>query len=335
MQIFENVDLEKYNTLHLLSKTRYYVKLTQINQLNDLRNYINIAKLKFFVLGGGSNIILPDEYNGLVIHNHLKGIVITKYDKEHSLVKVAAGENWDHFVYYSLVNGCYGLENLSLIPGTVGAAPIQNIGAYGVEVKDFIHEVEVFNIITGEMHIFSNSECLFQYRDSRFKREQHYIVVSVTFKLLNVAKLNITYGDLVHNMKQYSKPQALDLRNEVIKIRSSKLPDPNVIGNVGSFFHNPILGIEHAKLLQQKYTKLPIYPVDDQHVKISAGWLIDNLGLKGYSLGKVGIYDKQALVLVNLGGGANKTDVLNLANYIIKQVYNVYNIRLNIEPIQI
>lgn len=333
MKVIDNFNLDKLNTLHLQSIAKYYFELNSITQLNELKDYVKTFKHDYFILGGGSNLILPKLYNGLVIHNCLKGISIDEQD-QYNYVSVYAGEVWDEFVQYTIDNGCYGLENLSLIPGSVGASPVQNIGAYGVEVKDFIDSVTVFDFITGEIKVFNNQDCEFKYRDSMFKRNSNYLIISVTFRLLKTAKLNITYGDLAKSMANYTNPTALNLRNEVIKIRSSKLPDPKVIGNVGSFFHNPILCNEHADSLKEKYPNLPIYLVDEQHKKVSAGWLIDNLGLKGFILGKMGVYDKQALVLVNKGG-ANKSDVMTIAQHIIQKVYDEYQVKLNIEPIQI
>ena len=291
-----------------------------------------ISNSKFFVLGGGSNIILSEIFNGLVIHNKLMGINLVLDTDDYVLVSVNAGENWDSFVLYTLNNGMYGLENLSLIPGTVGASPIQNIGAYGVEVKDFIESVEVFDIKSKQSKIISKDECSFRYRNSMFKTHPNFIVTKVTFRLLKTPKLNAGYGDLVHKLSEISNPTPLDLRHVVIEIRSSKLPDPKIIANVGSFFHNPVVDIATAKILKDKYPNLPVFVVDDTHSKVSAGWMIDNLGLKGYRLGNMGVYDKQALVLVN-HDSATKTEVLEFARVIQDRVINEYGVVINIEPI--
>lgn len=288
--------------------------------------------LKWFVLGGGSNIILPEQYLGLVIHNKLMGIEIVQDTSEFIILKVGAGENWDNFVEYTLNNGWYGLENLSLIPGTVGASPIQNIGAYGVEVKDLIESVEVYDTASLEFKTIDKEQCSFTYRNSIFKTQPNYIVTSVYFRLKKIAKLNAKYGDLSIELSSIVNPGALDLRAAVIKIRQSKLPDPKFIANVGSFFHNPIVNKQIANSLKEKYPELPVYPVDDNNSKLSAGWLIDNLGLKGYRFENMGVYSKQALVLIN-HGSATKSEVLQFAGTIIDKVYNKYQIKINIEPI--
>ncbi|HLX54878.1 MAG TPA: UDP-N-acetylmuramate dehydrogenase [Aquella sp.] len=326
----QNYPLNKLNTLHLVSTAKQYVALTDIGDLPQIAGYAK--ELNIFVLGGGSNIILPEVYPGLIIHNQLHGITLLETTDDYVLVKVMAGEVWDSFVAYTVEHGWFGLENLSLIPGTVGAAPIQNIGAYGVEAKDFMDSVEVYDIKNKKFIQLSNSECQFKYRDSYLKHNAHLIVTSVVFRLRRAAKLNTSYADVAKALAVLTNPTALDLRNCVIKIRQAKLPDPAVIGNVGSFFHNPILDIAVVKQLQDKYPTIPVYKVDDEKSKVSAGWLIDNLGLKGYRQGNVGVYDKQALVLVN-HGNAHATELLDLAHYIQDKVWANYAIRLNIEPL--
>ena len=301
-----------------------------MSSLSQIAN--TISNTKFFVLGGGSNILLPELYDGTVIHNQLLGIQLVADADDYALVSAAAGESWDSFVLYTLTNGWFGLENLSLIPGTVGASPIQNIGAYGVEVKDFIESVEVFDIKSKQIKIISKEECNFSYRNSMFKTNPNYIVTSVTFRLFKTPILNAKYGDLIHKLELITNPTPLDLRNAVIEIRSSKLPDPKIIANVGSFFHNPIVEINTAKKLKDKYPNLPVFVVDDTHSKVSAGWMIDNLGLKGYRVGNMGVYNKQALVLVNYDA-ATKTEVLEFAGFIQDKVFKEYGVFINIEPI--
>lgn len=332
LQIQHSVSLNHLNTLHLNSTAINYLILDDINKLASIRNILNKYD-KFFVLGGGSNLILPEIYTGLAIHNKSSGISIRNLDDEYCLVTAMSGENWDNFVAYSIENGCYGLENLSLIPGTVGAAPVQNIGAYGVEVKDFITEVTVFDWETGNILTLTNTDCQFSYRNSIFKTKPQYFVISVTFKLLKKAKLNTNYGDVAKFMSETNTPTPQDLRNIIINIRQNKLPNPNEIGNAGSFFHNPIIDNEHAQELLEQYPNLPLYPTSNPYKsKISAGWLIDNLGLKGYQTGNVGVYTKQALVLVNYGN-ATKTELLKFAAFIQNKVNEKYQIQLNIEPI--
>ena len=343
-----NYKLDKLNTLRLQSTTAGFVVLDNVEQLPSISTLIKQYKNKFFVLGGGSNIILPEFYSGLVIYNKLLGIEllnnVNNTNSNVNRVKVMAGEPWDYFVAYSLEHNLYGLENLSLIPGTVGASPIQNIGAYGVEVKDFIDYVEAYDTVTQKMVVLHNSECQFKYRDSMFKHTDggRYIITAVVFKLLRTPSLVVNYGDVKQHMEALGRVtwSVHDLRECIIKIRQSKLPDPKMIGNVGSFFHNPILNNDDIKILQQDFPNMPIHAVNDTCSKISAGWLIDNLGLKGYREGNLGIYAKQALVIVNYVGtdtdertAVTQNILLNFAHMVQKKVLERYNIVLNIEPI--
>lgn len=331
LNIQENVDLTPYNTLHLKATASHYLILNQIEQLEKIQQIISRFP-QFFVLGGGSNLILPTQYHGLVIHNQLNGITIVE-DEQNRFVTAMAGENWDDFVTYCITHQAYGLENLSLIPGTVGASPIQNIGAYGVEVKDFIDEVLVFDLEIAQLVHFTNHDCQFSYRNSILKNNSRYIVISVTFKLSMQPTLNIRYQDVTQRLSTISKPTPLDLRALIIEIRQSKLPDPKELGNVGSFFHNPVLATETAEELRIHHPNLPVFPTSSiEQTKISAGWLIDNLGLKGLRQGNVGVYNKQALVLVNYGG-ACQSELLKFAGLIQARVKNHYQVHLNIEPI--
>lgn len=327
-----DITLDKFNTLRLKSIAKAYIKLEALTELDEIAK-LSKQQAKFFILGGGSNLILPEYYEGLVVHNHLKGITIDSVDSEFKTITAMAGENWDEFVAFCCENEAHGLENLSLIPGTVGASPIQNIGAYGVEVKDFINHVSVFDLTSQSIKQLDNASCKFSYRNSYLKNNPQYIVISVTFKLPRKIKLNISYGDIATQMATIKSPTPLDLRNCIIKTRQSKLPNPAEIGNVGSFFHNPIITTSEAEYLRQKYPDLPVYDLEDKgYKKISAGWLIDKLGLKGYRNGNVGVYPKQALVLVNYEP-ASKSDILALAEMIKEKVANNYGVRLNIEPI--
>lgn len=335
LDIIFDVDLTEFNTLQLRTQVSQYFMLYDESVLPELAQYIQDNNLKYMILGGGSNLIMPEVYDGLIIHNKLLGMNIVAGDESSVSLKVKAGEHWDNFVADSVNNKHYGLENLSLIPGTVGASPVQNIGAYGVEVKDFIESVEVFDLKNKEYKTLSNADCKFEYRNSILKNDDRYIVTSVTFKLLRQSKLNVSYGDIANKMANLINPSALDLRNAIIETRKSKLPDPDVIANAGSFFHNPIVEAKQALELKAKYPALPVYPtLDSNKSKISAGWLIDNLGLKGFRVGDVGVYIKQALVLVNYGD-ATKSQLLEFAKLIQDKVYQEYQIKLNIEPIQV
>jgi len=331
LNIQENVDLTPLNTLHLKSTASHYVALEQVEQLDALSSLISEAS-QFFVLGGGSNLIVPPTYQGLVVHNQLRGINITKIGQKR-IVTAMAGENWDEFVAYCTTHGAFGLENLSLIPGTVGASPIQNIGAYGVEVKDFIEEVLVYDLHTAKLVSLSNDECSFSYRNSALKNNSRYIVISVSFKLSAQPNLNLNYGDIAQKIASIATPTPNDLRTIIIATRQSKLPNPQDLGNAGSFFHNPVLPVKKAEQLLVQYPNLPLFPTaKHEYMKVSAGWLIDNLGLKGLRHGNVGIYSKQALVLVNYGG-ACQSELLTFADWIQSQIKDHYGVDLHIEPI--
>lgn len=331
LNLQKQVDLTPLNTLRLKSTASHYVVLDQVEQLDALCSVIANCS-QFFVLGGGSNLIVPPIYQGLVIHNQLRGITMTKIGPEHT-VTAMAGENWDEFVAYCTAHGAFGLENLSLIPGTVGASPIQNIGAYGVEVKDFIDEVLVYDLHSRQLVSLSNEECAFSYRNSVLKNNSRYIVVSVRFKLATQPNINASYGDVAQKLSSIATPTPADLRTIIIGIRQSKLPDPQELGNAGSFFHNPVLPEKKAQELLVQYPNLPLFPTPNpEYLKVSAGWLIDNLGLKGARQGNVGVYLKQALVLVNYGG-AYQSELLKFADWIQAQVKEHYDVHLHIEPI--
>lgn len=333
MQIIDNFSLKSLNTLHLNAVSRYYIILTSRQDIPQLVEYVKTNKLKFFILGGGSNIILPEFYDGITIKNEIKGVSKLKEDDLFYYIKVGAGEVWDDFVGYSVINKYYGLENLSLIPGSVGASVIQNIGAYGSEVKDCVESVEVYDTKNDNYEIFNFEACKFRYRNSIFKDMlNRYIIISITFKLFKKENLNLSYKDIKKIIVDPEACNSMELRNCVINIRKNKLPDFNIIGNVGSFFHNPIVDKRFLDKLLMQYPTLPFFKESEGNFKVSAGWLIENIGLKGYKKNNVGTYDKQALVLVNYGD-ATKTEILDFANYIINKVKTVYNLRLDIEPI--
>ncbi|TXJ00716.1 MAG: UDP-N-acetylmuramate dehydrogenase, partial [Neisseriales bacterium] len=252
LTIQNSIDLTQLNTLHLNSIANHYIQLASLEQLDEIASILTDYP-RYFVLGGGSNLILPENYDGLVIHNQLKGTTFDDDSSGYKLVTAAAGEIWDDFVANCLANQAYGLENLSLIPGTVGASPVQNIGAYGVEVKDFIDYVTVYDFNLRQLTKLSNAECQFSYRNSYLKNKPQYLVVSVTFKLPTTAKLMISYGDIAKQMAMIDNPTARDLRACIIATRRSKLPDPAEIGNAGSFFHNPIIASVQAQELKQRF----------------------------------------------------------------------------------
>lgn len=333
MEIKEFVELTCLNTIRLKSCARYYLLLQNEKDLVEISTYLKSKLLKFFVLGGGSNILLSELFEGLVIHNKIQRIQKIADDNQFVFVKVGAGTIWDDFVKFCVDNSWFGLENLSWIPGTVGASPVQNISAYGVEVREFIESVEVFDMVTGKVFSLKEKDCGFSYRNSIFKGEPNLIVTSVVFRLRKTSKLNLSYRDVAECLKRKNteKFSALDLRNLIINIRKQKLPDPALFPNVGSFFHNPVVNKAFAGTLRSKFD-IPTYEVDSMRVKLSAGWLIESSGLKGFRTENVGVYDKHALVLINYGS-ATQREILDFAKLVKEKVYSKFNVALNIEPI--
>lgn len=331
MNIQKNISLKPYNTFGIDAIAKQFVSVSTLYELEEvIKN-----NSSFLILGGGSNVLFTNEVIPFVIHLNLKGIDILNYSDDYVFVKVAAGEEWHFFVLWCIKHNFGGIENLSLIPGNVGASPIQNIGAYGVEVKDCIIEVETLEISTLEKHVFKNSDCLFGYRDSIFKNELKgkHIITSVIFKLTTKNHiLNTEYGAIGEALseKGITKPSIKDISNTVISIRESKLPNPKEIGNGGSFFKNPVISSQHFKELQKKYLTIPHYSIAESEVKIPAGWLIEQAGYKGLKKNHTGVHSKQALVLVNYGN-AKGIEILELANEIQDTILKRFNIPLEIE----
>ncbi len=329
MIIHKNISLKPYNSfsIDVLAKT-----FIEINSISELKEVIKKFK-KCFVLGGGSNMLLIKPIEIPVIKLNIKGITFENLDDNTVLVNAMAGENWHDFVIWCIGKNYGGLENLSLIPGTVGACPIQNIGAYGVEVKDSIIKVEALEIKTQKIHVLSNADCQFAYRDSIFKssKKGKYIIVKVTFKLTtNNHNLNMAYGAIKSELANIDEPNIQQISNAVIKIRSSKLPNPKDIGNSGSFFKNPIVNLSQFKKLQKINPNIPFYKIAENKIKIPAGWLIEQCGFKGKRFGNAGIHKKQALVLVNYGNATGK-EILELSKTIQKFVKKTFNIDLQTE----
>ncbi len=325
MKFTEHVSLAPYNTFKIGGEARVFVEVTTAKELSEAISYAREQNLEVLILGGGSNILISDAgFDGLVIRIQIKGIHIDEVTDDEVMVTSGAGENWDDLVSLCVSRGLYGLENLSAIPGTVGAAPVQNIGAYGVEIKDTLHSVQAFNTEIGQMVTFSNSECLFAYRDSIFKRSEgkKYVVTSVTFKLTKKGTLALSYKDIDVYFKAHLDivPTLSVVRTAVIAIRAAKLPNLAEYGTAGSFFKNPIVPREQFQHLQKKYPLVPSYVVSDELVKIPLGWILDNVcNFKGLRRGSVGVYKNQALVLVNFGGGT-ATEIKALAQEIIDKV---------------
>lgn len=330
MRIFEDYSLKKYNTFGIDAKASYFAVVQSVSELRKLLAEPEFLQLPKLFLGGGSNILLCGDYNGVVIQVDLEGIA----DLGNGLIKVQAGENWHEFVLWTLNHGYNGIENLSLIPGNVGTAPMQNIGAYGVELKDVFVELEAFHIASEEIHVFKNADCNFAYRESVFKHKHkgEYVILSVTFQLSKDGKLNTSYGAIqdVLSEKGISKPTAKEVSDTVISIRQSKLPDPKEIGNSGSFFKNPVILKSTFEEIQKEYSDVPSYPINGREVKVPAGWLIEKAGWKGKRIDDYGVHKKQALVLVNYGN-AKGEDIYKLALEIQSSVKKKFDVHLQME----
>lgn len=330
--------LRALNTLGIAATARAYLRVTSAADLQAVRTNPDLSRLPRLILGGGSNLVLSGDFDGLVAHLVNQGKCIVGEDETHVVVSAQAGENWHEFVQWTLAQGVPGLENLSLIPGSVGAAPIQNIGAYGSELKDFFHSLTYFDFSTGEICVLDREVCRFAYRDSIFKHElrDRAVILEVRFALPRQWKANLSYAELAGELSAngVASPSAREISDAVIAIRRRKLPDPSVIGNAGSFFKNPIVTKENHAALLEKYPQLVSYPQADGTVKLAAGWLIDQCGWKGKSLGAAGVHEKQALVLINRGG-ARGADILNLAQAIQDDVRQHFGVTLEIEPVVI
>ena len=335
MDIRHNISLKAYNTFRIAVKAKHFVTVTSVDEL--------IAALRLreypekFILGGGSNMLLTRDIEALVIHINIKGKALVYEDDTHVHIQVAAGENWHEFVRWTLAHNWGGIENLSLIPGNTGAAPIQNIGAYGVELKDVFVSCEAVNIHSLKIEYFTREDCKFGYRDSIFKNEARgkYIITGITVKLTKKEhRLNTSYGSIgeVLQHKGIARPTVQDISDAVIAIRKSKLPDPAELGNSGSFFKNPVISLSHFNRLKKTHPGIPSYPVPGQsgQIKVPAGWLIEQCGFKGKRTGDAGVHEKQALVLVNYGNASGNA-IYELARDIQACVKNQFNIILETE----
>lgn len=332
MKIKNNISLKEYNTFGINTYAKRFVSITSVYELQQLLK----TEKDLFLISGGSNMLLTkNNIEKLVVHIDIKGVSIDRENHNDVYLTVNAGENWHEFVLWCVSQNYGGLENLSLIPGNVGTCPIQNIGAYGVEVKDTIVKVEAVEIKTGKLVSFSADECQFGYRNSIFKNEAKgkYVLTSVSFQLTkNNHKLNTSYGAIETELtsKGILKPTIKDVSDAVIAIRQSKLPDPKKIGNSGSFFKNPVISKKLFEKLQNQHPNIPSYAVSDTEIKVPAGWLIEQSGFKGKRYGNFGVHEKQALVLVNYGGASGK-DIFELAKTIQKTIKENFSIDLEIE----
>jgi UDP-N-acetylmuramate dehydrogenase len=336
MEIRQGVNLAQYTTFKVGGPARYFVAASTVEDLRAAINFANKERLPLLILGGGSNTIISDKgFNGLVIKNELKGIRLVKDAKSSVLVEAAGGEIWSALVNYCVEHGYYGLENLFLIPGTVGAAPVQNIGAYGAEFKDTCYRVKAINLQTGKLRDLSAAECHFGYRNSIFKNRWRgkWMVVGVTAKLNKKARFNLEYGAIKEKLaeKKIKEPTARQLVEAIMAIRNSKLPNPAVLPNAGSFFKNPEVTAKVLQDLKRYYPDLKTFLGSHPGLtKIPAGWLIEQCGFKGKDFGPVGVYEHQALVLVNRGGATQK-QIVALADKIIKSVQKKFEVELEVE----
>jgi len=333
MEVLHQVSLKPYSTFGIEALAHKLIRVQSVNEFMQAMEHK--ADMPMLILGGGSNILFTGDFPGLVIKNEIPGLDFEAESDDFVIVKAGAGLTWHTFVRHCIGQNWGGLENLSLIPGKVGAAPMQNIGAYGVEIKDCFHSLEALNLETGEINVFDAKECRFGYRESTFKHERknQFAIVSVSFRLSRRNhQLHTDYGAIRDELRNcgISQPGLRDISDAVIRIRQSKLPDPTQIGNAGSFFKNPVVSLDLFESIRQNYPDVVNYPVSDDSVKLAAGWLIEKAGWKGYRKGDAGVHAKQALVLVNYGS-AKGSDLVQLSEDIMRSVYDAFGVQLERE----
>lgn len=335
MKDIKNYSLLAHNTFGIEARCHRFLEYSSVEEAQQIVSSLTTEDEPLLILGGGSNLLLTGDYPGTVLHSAIKGIKVLS-DKEPAFVflECGSGEVFDDVVAFAVENGYHGAENLSIIPGEVGASAVQNIGAYGVEAKDIIYKVEAVEIATGKLVVFDNADCEYSYRQSKFKHEwrDKYLVTHVIYRLSRTFVPDLDYGNIRSSLekKGIASPTAQQLREVIIEIRNAKLPDPKVQGNAGSFFMNPIVEKAKYEELASQYLGMPHYTIDAEHEKIPAGWMIDQCGWKGKSLGKAGVHDKQALVLVNRGG-ATGADIVRLCETIQKDVKEKFGIEIHPE----
>lgn len=334
MKELTNYNLLPNNTFGIEAHCKRFLEYASVADAQEVAQLLNATADPLLIIGGGSNLLLTDDFHGTVVHSAILGFdYATDAPTGDILMRCGSGMTWDDVVATCVERGWHGAENLSLIPGEVGASAIQNIGAYGAEAKDVIEKVEGVCIETGEPVEFSKADCQYAYRDSRFKHEwkNKFLITYVTYRLSTAFTPDLDYGNIRNSLdaKGIEKPTASQLRETIIEIRNAKLPDPKVLGNAGSFFKNPIVSCDTFERLKTKYENIPHYTIDDEHIKIPAGWMIEQCGWKGRSLGNAGVHKKQALVLVNNGGATGK-EILTLCNRIIADVKQTFGI--DIQP---
>ena len=334
MEILTDHSLANMNTFGIDCIAKYFSAFRSIEELAELLQSKQVKQNQRLILGGGSNLLFTKPFQGIVLKNELLGVELLDHDQDHYYVKAQAGENWHQFVLHCLNKNYAGVENLALIPGCVGAGPMQNIGAYGVEIKDVFESLEAIHIEDGSIRNFNLTECAFGYRESIFKQKEknQWVITSVTFRLDKRPKLKTGYGAIEQELDKMNLDQIniQDVAKAVIQIRSSKLPDPKTLGNAGSFFKNPVVPIEIYQAIVKQNAQAPAYPISESEVKVPAGWLIEQAGWKGKNRISHGVHDKQALVLVNLGH-ARGQEVLDLSSDIIADIQKKFNITLERE----
>ena len=334
MKDLKDYSLLHHNTFGIDARCDRFLEYASADEAAEIARSLKNADQPLLLLGGGSNLLLTGDYQGVVITPENRFDVrlsACAEDADRVYLHCWAGTTFDEMVAYAVEQGCYGMENLSLIPGQVGASAIQNIGAYGVEAKDFIEEIQAIELATGNLVVFHNEDCAYGYRQSKFKHawKDRFLIVQVTYKLSRTFAPKLDYGNIrrILEEKQIEHPTAQQLRDVIIEIRQEKLPDPSVLGNAGSFFMNPVVSRQKYELLAAEYPGVPHYAIDKDHEKIPAGWMIEQCGWKGRALGKAGVHAKQALILVNLGGATGK-DVLTLCEAVRKDVEHKFGIEI-------
>tara|TARA_B110000459_G_C16609487_1_gene495387 strand:- start:1870 stop:2886 length:1017 start_codon:yes stop_codon:yes gene_type:complete len=331
MNVLENYPLKKLNTFGINVKSKYLVEVNSTEEILEIIESEKFKNFKKLVLGGGSNVLFTKDYNGLIILNKIKGKKVTYQDADSVKLLVGAGENWHELVMYTVEKGWGGIENLSLIPGNTGTAPMQNIGAYGVEIKDTFVELEALEISTGKIEKFNKEKCKFAYRESIFKNEKknQYIILNITLELNKNPKLSVNYGEIKNDLKNKNihLPTIKDVSEAIISIRKRKLPDPKKIGNSGSFFKNPVVNFNKLKKLKEKHPNIVNYPINKNEFKIAAGWMIEKAGWKGKTINNYGVHKNQSLVLVNYGD-AKGIEIYNLSKKIIVDIEEKFGISL-------
>lgn len=329
MKIFRDYSLLPHNTFGMDVKASVFIEYASVEELKEVLS-LYVKDNQWLHIGKGSNLLFTGDFSGIILHSAIKGYEVIHEDTNEVVVRVGAGEVWDDFVAMTVENEWYGAENLSLIPGEVGASAVQNIGAYGVEAKDLIVGVEAIEVSTGKESIFKNEECGYAYRESVFKSllKYQYLVTHVSYRLKKTPCYHLDYGNIRLELeKQKARLTLANVRQAIISIREAKLPDPKLQGNAGSFFMNPVISRKHFEALLVDYPLMPHYEVDAESIKIPAAWMIDQCGWKGKRLGRAGVHDKQALVLVNLGGAVG-AEVIALSEAIQKSVYEKFGINI-------